>query len=145
MIARLDANQYSPDELVELSIPLSLPYPGQQREFERVNGKFEHNGIHYKLVKQRHENDTLYVICIKDHHQKKLVKSMSEYAKLTNDLPSSSKKSTDLSLKFLKDFESNDVEKIFHVAGWSVKIHFAEQNSLFTTETVRIPSPPPEA
>jgi hypothetical protein len=144
LAARLDADQYSADELVELSIPLSLPYPGQQREFERAHGKFEHNGVHYKLVKQRHENDTLYVICIKDHGQKKLVKSMREYIKLTNDLPSSSKKSTDLTGKFLKDFESNDLEKIIQVNGWSVKIQSTEHPLLFPAEAVRVPSPPPE-
>lgn len=113
-------------------------------EFERVNGKFEHKGIHYKLVKQRHRNDTLYILCIKDHEQKKLVKSLREYVKLTNDLPSSSKKSPDLSGKFLKDFESEEAEKMIHHHGWSAKILFAEQQPLFNTETIRIPSPPPE-
>lgn len=141
---RLDEHQYLSEELVELSIPLSLPYPTQQREFERVNGKFEHNGVHYKLVKQRHKNDTLYIICIKDHAQKKLVKSLNEFVKLTNDLPSSSEKSPDLSGKFLKDFESEEAEKIIHVHGWSAKILFVEQHPLFIGEIIRIPSPPPE-
>ena len=35
--------------------------------YERVNGEFEHNGEFFKLVKQKLENDTLNIVCIKDH------------------------------------------------------------------------------
>src|SRR5688500_16103834 len=86
--ARLDANLYQDEEIVELKIPITLPYPLQQRGFERVKGKFEHQGELYKLVKHKLENDTLHVICIKDHEEKRLEGAATKYANLSNDLPS---------------------------------------------------------
>ena len=59
LLHRLDADQYSSEDLVVLSIPVNLPYPIQQNGYERVDGEFEYGGEYYNLVKQRLQNDTL--------------------------------------------------------------------------------------
>lgn len=141
---KLDAGLYTENETVELKIPVTLPYPLQQRGYERVEGRFEHNGEFYKLVKQKHAHDTLYVICIRDSQEKKLVKTMHDYAKMTNDLPSSSKKALHFFGKFLKDFETAPAGALLHLQGWSKKLSLTERVFPIRDQSLVIPSPPPE-
>lgn len=142
--ARLDADLYSNEEIVELKLPLTLPYPVEQGEYERVNGKFEHKGEFYKLVKQKFENDTLYVVCIKDHAEKRLVKTMTDYEKMTNDLPASSKNTLHFLGKLVKDFEHIDSEKTIQLNGWSQEIIYEIISPATISQSSRIPSPPPK-
>jgi hypothetical protein len=141
---KLDAGLYVDEETIELKIPVTLPYPLQQRGYERVEGRFEHKGEFYKLVKQKHAHDTLYVICIRDSQEKKLVKTMQDYAKMTNDLPSSSKKALHFLGKFLKDFETAPTGALLHHQGWSKDLSFTVRSFSTLDQTIVIPSPPPE-
>lgn len=142
---KLDAGLYAEAETVELKIAVTLPYPLQQRGYERVNGKFEYKGEHYKLVKQKHAHDTLYVICIRDSQQKKLVKTMNAYAKMTNDLPSSTDNTLHLFGKFLKDFEPVAPTALLHQRGWSKSLPLTLKTFFLPHHNSVIPSPPPEA
>jgi hypothetical protein len=142
---KLDAGLYAEAETVELKIPVTLPYPLQQRGFERVDGKFEYKGEHYKLVKQKHAHDTLYVICIRDSQQKKLVKTMQDYVKMTNDLPSSTDNTLHLFGKFLKDFEPATAEMLFRQQGSSKALPLTASAFFLPGQSIIIPSPPPEA
>jgi len=81
MIRKLDAEEYSTMESVVIKIPLSIPYASSTEDFERVNGEFEYQGEVYRMVKQRLSHDTLFVVCIKDHHQKKLDLAEASFVK----------------------------------------------------------------
>ena len=63
---KLETATYAGSDEVTLAIPLSLPYPIYQEGYTRVYGNFEYQGVHYKLVKQKIENDNLIVVCFKD-------------------------------------------------------------------------------
>jgi hypothetical protein len=143
LTAKLDAHLYSEEETIELKIPVTLPYPLQSREFERIDGKFEHQGQHYKLVKHKLEKDTLYVVCIRDYEQKKIASTLNDYTRMANDLPASKKAITFLS-KLLKDFESTDKNTMIHQAGWCRDIQLHVKPFELLTSTARISSPPPE-
>ncbi|MEO5599502.1 MAG: hypothetical protein ABIR06_01110 [Cyclobacteriaceae bacterium] len=84
---RLDANEYKSNETIEIKIPVRLPYPIQQQEFERIDGKFEHNGEVFKLVKHKLENDTVYIVCIRDHRIEHLESTLTDYVNASNALP----------------------------------------------------------
>lgn len=141
---RLNDEAYSPSETIELKIPVTLPYPIQQQGFKRVDGKFEHNGQFYKLVKQKLENDTLFVICILDHQQKRLVKTMTDYVKMTNELPQSEKKPAAFVGKFLKDFEAGETYEIAKQLITKKEIQAFENVLLIVSIYPGISSPPPE-
>lgn len=64
LITTLDNGHYNNDELVEIKIPLNLPYIQGNFQYERVDGSLEFEGIHYNYVKRRVLNDTLSVLCI---------------------------------------------------------------------------------
>ena len=143
--ARLDANEYSTDELIELRLPVTLPYPIQKQDFQRVDGKFEHQGQFYKMVKQKLENDVLIIICIKDKAEKNLDKTMKDFSKMANDLPSSSKKAENILSKLLKDFESSETENTQVPKGWSRSIAFGFQSYATIDQCYKIASPPPRS
>jgi hypothetical protein len=141
---RLNEGLYSPEETIELKIPVSLPYPIQQEDFKRIDGTFEHEGVFYKMVKRKVENGTVYIVCIRDHQQKRIVKTIADYVKMTNELPSSSKNSTHFVGKFLKDYESGISTGIHRQAGWTLDIAGTQQSFELLPAEIRISSPPPK-
>jgi|SRR5688572_5926165 len=143
--ARIDAELYADEETIELKIPVTLPYPPQEQEFTRSKGKFQHNGQHYQVIKHKLQNDTLYMVCIRDQQEKALVTAMSDYAKLANDLPASPKGGAMHFLgKLTKDFESSDDLKFLQQSGWVREICLTSQSFETLEMTSSISSPPPE-
>jgi hypothetical protein len=141
--AKLDANQYSSDQTVELKFHLSLPYPSLQYEYERVNGKFEHNGEFYKLVKKQLRNDTLYVVCIRDKHEERIVETMNEVENLASDVPASDKDISFLT-KLLKDFEAFEETSLTQTAGWVQPISHSIGEFPIRSADLAKQSPPPK-
>ena len=81
-IQKLETDRYDENHTIELKVALSLPYSTQaSNSFKRVDGRFEYEGNVYKLVKQKFEHDTLYIVCIKDFKEKQLINNFKEYAK----------------------------------------------------------------
>ncbi len=144
LLHRLDADQYSSKDLIVLTIPVSLPYPIHQNGYERVDGEFEYRGEYYNLVKQRLENDTLFMVCIKDHETKKLVDAFSEYTSLANELPASAKHTMETFGKLFKDYTATRLVVISPEAGW----HLLMPATFATFEVIRqnypILTPPPK-
>lgn len=143
LLTRLDAENYSSEDLIVLSIPMSLPYPLQQQGYERVDNEFEFGGEYYRLVKQRFENDTLFIVCIQDHHQKKLVNVLNEYSNYANSLPMSANRTLDLFAKLFKDFTANTFQRISTSTGWCALISFGEIHISLLDLPQPIESPPP--
>jgi len=144
MILRLDSRGYSDEETITLKIPFSLPYWMDSKDYERVNGEFEHQGEYYKLVKQKLEKDTLYVVCIKDVNEKKLFHVMADYIKLSNDLPSSSQQALKLLGSLMKDFVKSVQTEISTSQGWFQEYSFCEPCFNLLTLASPVSSPPPE-
>jgi len=80
----LDADTYDTANTVTLKIPISIPY-APDNDFQRIDGLFEHGGEHYRLVKQKYEQDTLVVVCIRDTERKKIDQELSDYVKTFSD------------------------------------------------------------
>jgi hypothetical protein len=49
------------------------------RDFDRVEGDFEQNGKFFEIVKQRLENDTVYVYCINNEKEEALYAQLSDH------------------------------------------------------------------
>jgi len=108
---KIDNNDYTTDQTFTVKIPLALPYPVQQNNFERVQGEFEYQGEYYKLVKQKYENDTVFVVCLKNNDHKKAVKVFKDLVKLSTDQsPASNKQQAKSIASMIKDFNPVTVE-----------------------------------
>jgi hypothetical protein len=144
LTTRLDADLYNTHETIELKIPVTLPYPIQQQEFQRIDGRFEHHGEFFKLVKHKLQNDTLYIICIRDHQTKHLVNTMTDYVKLTQALPGTSQKALNFLGKLLKDFYSQADIGIALNYGFSMVILFKKTSDSLPDPVIPVHSPPPK-
>jgi hypothetical protein len=59
-----------PDQdLLVFEVPVTL-YHQTNRGMETVSGDFEHDGRIYEMVRQKLENDTLYVYCYNSQNRK---------------------------------------------------------------------------
>lgn len=145
LLERLDANRYSNQETVVLSLPLSLPYPLYQNGFERINGEFDYQGETYKLVKQKYENDTLFIVCIKDHEAKKISAVLADYSKLANNLPAGSKQALNFLSKLFKDYTKTESYKPACMGAIQITgLNFSEVSFNLAVQSYPVESPPPE-
>ena len=144
LLHRLDADAYSSQDVVVLSVPLSLPYPMHDANYERANGDVEYNGEFYQLVKQKIENDTLFMVGVKDHQQKHLQQTMNEYTNLANSLPASTKHTMDLLGKLFKDFAGTNFVIPSKTLALKYKILYEENDAVVIQQASAIDSPPPE-
>ena len=148
---KLANDGYDDEETFLFKIPLTLPYQITDNGYEHVTGLIEHRGTFYRLVKQKHASDTLYVVCIRDHTQERIDDELTKYAKLSNDLPvsqenhQSNSKSISLFSKFSKDFNSNQLLEILDPDSGYLKSYFASATFSLLSRDEAVPTPPPES
>lgn len=148
LIQKLETDQYDENETIELKLAITLPYANQvSNGFKRVDGRFEYEGNIYKLVKQKFELDTLYIVCIKDHKEKELINDFREYAKNTHDTPgSSSKKDSGNTLKQInKDYYGDSGILLAELNATSFRSKFSPYQLHQSSLEVDVPTPPPQA
>ena len=103
MVAKLDQNNYSDAELISIKVPAThLSSYVNSREFQRVDGKIEIEGVEYNYVKRRFTEDSLELLCIPNKMATNIQSARNEFFKLVNDLqhPGQSKKSDQHSNSF---------------------------------------------
>jgi hypothetical protein len=84
--ASLDKNLYSDSQLLELKVPVHLPYQTNWSAYQRYDGEIEVDGMIYKYVKRKVANDTLYLMCIPNTRKMSLETAKNDFFKLSNDL-----------------------------------------------------------
>ena len=87
---KLDDSEYHESELIEIKVPLKLPYQNNWKGFERFDGEIEVDGVHYKYVKRAVRNDSLVLLCLPNEEKMKLLSARDEFFKLVNDIQNSS-------------------------------------------------------
>jgi len=144
LLQRLDASDYSEKDLMVLTIPMSLPYPMIQNTYERVNGEFIHGGKTYKLVKQKIENDTVFIVCIHDKKASKIASALSDYSKIANDVPTDSQQALNLLAKLYKDYNTSEFTLMYKSRFLFERTYYATNTPSIVDQSVRVDSPPPE-
>jgi hypothetical protein len=86
MKEKLDNEEYRDEELIEMKVPLPMPYQNNWPAFERYNGEIMIDGVHYSYVKRKVWNDTLIVLCIPNHEKMTLNSAKEQFFSLVNDL-----------------------------------------------------------
>lgn len=84
--AKLDRNEYDESQLIEIKVPVSMPYQTDWADFERYDGEIEVNGIHYKYVKRKIQDGLLVLKCIPNQTKQRLESAKEAIFKTTNDL-----------------------------------------------------------
>ena len=139
----LDAEAYQDNETLTVKIPYTLPYQIDWKDYERVDGEFEHNGEFFKLVKHKLERDTLYVVYMKDHREADLFKSLVEFVQANTDNPISQK-----AISLIKSLSKDYIPTVSSLdavcAGWCTETQFSIQEFRLVRSFSPVFSPPPE-
>jgi hypothetical protein len=103
MIASLDENNYSDADLISFKIPaVHLSSYVNSKEFQRIDGAIDINGVQYNYVKRRYTGDSLELLCIPNRSSTSIQNAKNEFFKLVNDLqhPGQSRKSAQHTISF---------------------------------------------
>ena len=84
--ARLDRNDYDQSQLIEIKVPVNMPYQSDWAGFERYDGEIEVNGIHYKYVARKVQDGQLVLKCIPNQTKQRLESAKDDLFKISNDL-----------------------------------------------------------
>jgi len=96
LVAKIDKEEYNDADLIALTIPLSMPYIQDSKDFERKDGEVTLNGKVYHYVKQKISQGNLVLMCLPDEEKTHLKNAKDDFSRLANELQtdnSSSKKS----------------------------------------------------
>lgn len=139
--AKLDKDEFSGSQAITIKIPVALPYQ-PDRDFERVDGEFEYQGQHYKLVKQRVLGDTLHVVCVIDQKATHLADEMNNFTKKTND---TSNQPLKVASNSPIQVYSNGLETELMPSsnGWTFDLTFANPANTLSITFIEKNSPPP--
>jgi hypothetical protein len=148
--ARFDNNDYDESQLIEIRVPMHLPYHNDWTDYERYDGEVEIKGVHYKYVKRKVENGELVLLCLPNNEKQMLQSARDNFFKLVNDLqqPNSGKKSNNgNSLAFKILFSDYQQEK----NNWSIaaiysnkEIYRINEERLLISYYFNSPEQPPE-
>jgi len=115
----LDNNAYDESQLIELKVPVHLPYQGNWTNYQRYDGEINLNGVVYKYVKRKLANDTLYLKCIPDTKKMNLQKAKNDFFSLSNNLAQNNHpEKPGSSQNVLKYMQS-----IFYPSSFGINIH----------------------
>src|SRR5207237_1391382 len=124
---RINASKYNDDELLQVQIPLHMPYVINS-DFERVDGQLEFKGIQYNYVKRKVSNDTLYLLCLPNKAKTELAKAKSNFTKAVNDIPSNKKDAGSLVKKGSLIWEYNNIIALYQ---FNNSIAFTQQENSY--------------
>lgn len=146
LVQRLDNNQYSNDETLTIKVPFSIPYQLDSKGgYERVDGEIEHNGEFFRLVKQKLENDTLFIVCIKDPESKRIKQALTDYVKTFTDKPVNAKHTGKTFITFIKDFLPTGIKITSASEGWNYRVTARFFSDYFYNRSLVVFTPPPQA
>ncbi|TMI86115.1 MAG: hypothetical protein E6H08_21585 [Bacteroidetes bacterium] len=127
---KISAGKYSDEQLVEIRIPLNMPYYSD-KDYEEVYGETNFNGEHYQYVKRKVSDNTLFLLCLPNKEKTNLVKVKNEFTKAVNDVPGNKEGSQQKSglIKLLTtEFRVN--ETAFDINNYSISsLSFVSRNA----------------
>lgn len=83
---KLDAGNYDVSQLVEVKLPLNLPYYTDWSDYQTYYGQVELNGENYQYVKRKVVGDTLYLLCIPHVEKNTIQLAKTDYFKGVNNI-----------------------------------------------------------
>ena len=127
---KISAGKYSDEQLVEIRIPLNMPYYSD-KDYEDVYGETDFNGEHYQYVKRKVSDNTLYLLCLPNKEKTSIVKEKNEFTKAVNDIPGNKEGSQQKSgLVKLLTTEYRENETAFNINNYFISsLSFVSRNA----------------
>ena len=151
IVAQIDNDAYRDADLITLTVPLSMPYIQDSKDFEKKDGEIALNGKVYHYVKQKISQGNLILKCLPDEEKTHLQAARDDFFRLANELQNNngaSKKSgesSQITKLVISDYEALQTT--------TMHLHSTQINTPFFTEVSFallkgegiMPEQPPEA
>jgi len=86
IVAKIDNQAYNDADLITLTVPLSMPYLQDSKDFESKDGEITLNGKVYHYVKQKISQGNLVLMCLPDDQKTHLQNAKDNFFRLANEL-----------------------------------------------------------
>jgi len=144
MMKALDAGRYDASQVIVLKLPVAIPYTPGREDFERADGVIEHEGEHYRLVKQKYAHDTLTMVCLRDTARKQIDERLTDYVKSFTDKTASHDHTVKPGISFIKDYLPQYTVITSLTGGWERNIQHRSTLSTLISSFERCVIQPPE-
>ena len=141
---RLDRDEFNASRTITIKLPLSIPYVQDAREFERVQGIFQHNGSFYRLIKQKYAADTLTIICIRDDETQRLQNALNRYVSTLIEDRSEQQGDSKPFVSFIKEYILIPFSLSPQTSGWQADLEKTNRTGDPAAAYRMLISPPPE-
>nr|WP_067060490.1 hypothetical protein [Mucilaginibacter sp. L294] len=143
---QISKGYYRHDELVEIKIPVRMPYVQEQRQYENVSGQIQVKGNYYNYVALKMTRDTMYVKCLPNYAKTKLVNDNVITAKQISDTPLAKKNHLPVVKKTGLDNDYNYTIALFDltVPTTILHLHMACEAQQPLNTFLSLPAQPPE-
>jgi len=150
IVAKIDKQDYNDADLVTLTVPLSMPYVTDSKDFERTDGEITLSGKVYHYVERKISNGNLILKCLPDVEKTHLQTAKDDFFKLANEFQNntSKKSGTDNSqvIKLvISDYEELQTTSIANYSALLNKTSFSESSFALLKGSGIMPEQPPEA
>jgi hypothetical protein len=115
---RLDSDMYDLGATVTFQIPLAMPYGTDSKNYERVDGEFQKDGIVYRMVKQRYYQDVLYIVCVRDEKTTRINSALEDYVQSFAGQDDDNSQQHTSAPSLIKDYVDCHVALTPSVVGW---------------------------
>lgn len=145
--ARLDAGDYTEESLVEIRVPLNMPYQDRVTAFERHYGEITIEGKAYTYVKMRIDKDMLVLKCIANSGKQQLKNTTDNLVKSNTgqDMENTGKKNTASPNKvFSNDYDDKNHCWVLPIKESLSTLYFPDHSTPLQDVLIKIPHQPPE-
>lgn len=148
LVSRLDNNRYNENDLLTITVPLSMPYLTDSKDFERKDGEITLNGKIYHYVKQRIFQGNLILMCLPDEQKMHLENAKDNFFRLANELQTnaSSKRSggNNQVIKFsVSDYIQTEQPDLFSYSYYN-NTYWNDYYFFLPKPEITLPKQPPE-
>jgi hypothetical protein len=149
IVKQIYDNKINSAKLIEIKVPVNLPYITDWKEYEQVQGQIQLNGTYYNYVRLKMTHDTMSLICIPNTVKTNLAKANVIMANEMNDVPLS-KKGHDNSSSLKKsglenEFSTSVYRYVFTIMKDPLKSEFHPLSTLLTHPYIDSPGKPPNS
>jgi hypothetical protein len=144
--AKIDAGDYNEASLIEIKVPLNMPYQERVTEFERHYGEVTVDGVVYTYVKMKVDHNELILKCIPDVKRQQIKNSENNLAKANSsqDMENNGKKhNSSFSKNIISEYDNTN--QFYELAQNTlvIKINHTDFTAPVLTACIAPPHQPP--
>jgi hypothetical protein len=145
--AKLDNRSYADADLILIKQAHNLPYFTDSKEFQRIDGEVNIDGVLYKYVKYRIYNGFVEMLCIPHHQKMQLAQQQNKMAATDSEYATTAEKKTEKTAKKQQTpaWDCDEICTLFTVSRTFKAInHSGQEPNNWHNANLFTPKQPPE-